>query len=79
MGVGGKGKNFFSREKKLFPFPPNPLSLFQKKAAYFVKWRAAPVGDHLPVQGTEPFKKSGVFVKSEMEISLRKNRETPCF
>ena len=31
MGVRGKGKNFFSREKKFFPFPPNPLSLFQKK------------------------------------------------
>ena len=71
MGVGGKGKNFFSREKKpkrrlryIFVSSLSTVALceggssFSKKAAYFVKWKAAPVGDHLPVQGTELFKKA---------------------
>ena len=54
---GGREKTFF-HEKKAFSLPPEPPIPFSKKAAYFVKWRAAPVGDHLPVQGTEPFKKA---------------------
>ena len=35
--ISGKGKNFFSREKRFFPFP-EPLSLFKKSEIFCSRW-----------------------------------------